>query len=324
MHFSAFGGWPGRSKKKKKKNQPTFPLSHDSTEFTIWLGNKTQHLPQWDGCIAGSVAQQQNLFPKVQSKVKSSRLSVVESSHKPVDDRSHIPSFSPSSTINIFAAALQIMNPRSSGSQWSMNCIHWGWGRGTLPPPSFAWAPRPWPACQIQAMWSSQIPRLQQLGELDLWLWFFLFSVFFSFFTTIAFRWKETHPLSPLFLFLPTLRSDVVGHYSSLTFNNHSTFSSLETFLWLQRKLRRSTDSVRACVWEDRLKRGQTSNAGWLLKAHVISHPSRRQRPTSAVFLCGCKTTHQRGKYFSCFLFFMLFALEMFMARAFPPSPLAF
>lgn len=80
---------------------------------------------------------------------------------------------------------------------------------------------------------------------------------------------------------------------------------------------------VCARVWKDRLKRGgQTSSAGWLLKAHVISHPSRRQRPTSAVFLCGCKTTHQRGKCFCCFLFFMFFFFFFCARKVHFPLPL--
>lgn len=107
-----------------------------------------------------------------------------------------------------------------------------------------------------------------------------------------------------------------------IDFNNHSTFSSLETFFWSQRKICRSTDRV--CV----RGRGQTEARGTNKQCRLVAkgpryipHPSRRQRPTSAAFLAGAKQHIREVNNFSCFLLFALFALELFMARDFFPPP---
>ena len=149
MHFSAFG-WRMTRKKKRKKLSPLSSQPRLHRIHALTREKKTQDLPQWDGCIAGSVAQQQKPFPKVQSKVKSSRLSVDEFSHKSVNDRSH---FFASSTINIFAAALWSDHEPKISRFTVINELHPLRLRSrNTSLPGFAWAPRPWPACQIWAM----------------------------------------------------------------------------------------------------------------------------------------------------------------------------
>ena len=107
---------------------------------------------------------------------------------------------------------------------------------------------------------------------------FFSFSCFFSFSHTIACHWKETHLLplpsnwSLFFFFFTPLRSDVVGHYSSLTLTTTAHFHHWRRFSDRSEKF---VVPRIVCAWEDedRLKRGgQTSSAGWLPKVHVISH----------------------------------------------------
>lgn len=83
-------------------------------------------------------------------------------------------------------------------------------------------------------------------------------------------------------------------------FNNHSTFSSLETFLWPQRKLRCSTDSVCARVWVRGPTEARRTNKQCRLvaKGHVIPPKST----TTTDFSCFLAGAEEHTKEVNTFL----------------------
>lgn len=142
-------------------------------------------MPQWDGCIGGSVAQRNSSIPKstpywiLSFEELSPKTQWEDSSHLSCIHLCHLlffPLFS-----HKHGQWLCTLLPAASWTQDSVtvleDCIASTEANISERSPPAAWSPRP--ACQILAMWSNWIGRIRD---------------FFLFFFSLTHRWKRAAP----------------------------------------------------------------------------------------------------------------------------------